>query len=73
LTEFRMPPAASIRSARPSRSIVGVALGWMKCVQIVLYAAGSGRCSTRATRAPARPSSVAAVQPATLAPTTTTS
>jgi hypothetical protein len=33
---LRIPPAASIRSASPSRSIVGVALGWMKCVHIVL-------------------------------------
>ncbi len=35
-----------------ARSIVGVALDWMKCVQTVLYASGEGLRSISATRAP---------------------
>ena len=45
----------------------------MKCEQIRLNAAGSGLFSTTATRAPARPSIVAAAQPARLPPTITAS
>jgi hypothetical protein len=50
--ELRTAPRASIGPASPRRSIVGVALGWMKCVQTVLKPSGSGRRSTSATFAP---------------------
>jgi hypothetical protein len=33
---LRTAPRSSMSDASPSRSIVGVALGWMKCVQTVL-------------------------------------
>src|SRR3954468_13880660 len=45
----------------------------MKCEHIRLKALGSGCFSIRATRAPERPSRVAAAQPARLPPTTTAS
>ena len=34
--ELRTAPCSSMSAASPSFSIVGVALGWMKCVQTVL-------------------------------------
>jgi hypothetical protein len=70
---LRTAPRSSIGPARPRRSIVGVALGSMKCVQTVLWASTSGRCSTSATRAPRWAYRRAAVHPPMLAPTTTTS
>src|SRR5580698_5406600 len=66
-------PAASIAGRRPRRSIVGEALGWMRCVQMRLKACGSLWLSSSATFAPARPRKVAAAQPAMLAPTIATS
>src|SRR5207302_1969435 len=70
---FRIPPAASIACTTPRRSMVGVALACMKCVQVRLYALGSARLSSSATLSPPRANSVAAVQPAILAPTIATS
>jgi hypothetical protein len=69
----RTAPRASISLSSPSRSSVGTAEDWMKCVQTRLYACGSGCFSTSATRAPARPSMIAVAQPARLAPTMTAS
>src|SRR4051812_43738516 len=57
----------------PSRSIVGVAELWMKCVHSRLYMFSSRCASTSATLSPSRARKVAAVHPAMLAPTTMTS
>jgi hypothetical protein len=70
---LRTAPCSSISGASPSRSITGVALDWMKCVQTVLYVSIAGDFSISATRAPRCAYSRAAVHPATLAPTIATS
>src|SRR5919197_2632840 len=72
-SDWATPPTRSITSRAPSRSSTGAPLPWMKCVQTRLNAQESAWLSMRATRAPARPSKVAAVEPARLAPTTATS